>query len=91
VSDKRGVYRKYEIKRTSPSKKHEDCDYFVLDLDHDPFALAALRAYAEACSETHPELAADLRAKCALMTDDPTMEELRNVFHRAQPDPWRNL
>lgn len=62
----KGIYNKFEVRRTDgssePGKKHALCDYFVLDLDHDPFAAPALRAYAEACRETHPELAADLTA-----------------------------
>jgi hypothetical protein len=60
----RGIYRKYEIRRTDgsskPGGKHADCAYFVLDLTHDPFALPALKAYAEACRETHPILASEL-------------------------------
>jgi hypothetical protein len=64
--EERGVYRKYQVKRTDgsdkPGGKHQYCAYFVLDLKHDPFALAALTAYADACKKTHPELAADLYA-----------------------------
>lgn len=37
------------------------CAYFVLDWQHDPFAIPAARAYAGACEATHPALAADLR------------------------------
>lgn len=64
----RGVYRKYDIRRTDgssePGGKHYDCTYFVLDIEHDPFAIPALRAYAEACRETHPKLANDLLYVC---------------------------
>lgn len=60
----RGIYRKFEVRRTDgssgPGGKHERCTYFVLDLKHDPHAIPALRAYAQACRETHPELAYDL-------------------------------
>lgn len=58
---------KYRVTRTDGQggygAKHADCRYFALDLtpDHDPFAMAALRAYADACQETCPELAIDLR------------------------------
>lgn len=59
-----GVYRKFEVKRTDgssePGGKHENCAYFVLDLNHDPHALAALKAYASACRKTHPKLADDI-------------------------------
>lgn len=54
--EKRGLYRKYDVKRTDgssgPGGKHEHCAYFVLDLEHDPFAIPALRAYAEAARDT---------------------------------------
>lgn len=60
----RGVYRKFHIERTDggsgPGQKHDGCNYFVLDLTHDPFAIPALRAYAEACRTRRPQLAHDL-------------------------------
>ena len=60
----RGLYRKYAVERLhDPSGKHDGCDYFVLDLVHDDLARAALLAYARACREKFPELAADLRAR----------------------------
>lgn len=62
---KNGVYRKFKVTRADGSsragKKHAECSYFVLDLEHDPFAIPALKAYARACRKTHPELAGDLR------------------------------
>ena len=62
--DSRGVYRKFRIERTDgsdqPGGKHAGCSYFVLDLDHDKHAIAALRAYAKSCKRELPELAADL-------------------------------
>lgn len=63
----RGVYEKFRVERTdgksAPGQKHDGCDYFVLDLTHDKFADAALRAYAEACRAEYPDLARDLLAK----------------------------
>jgi hypothetical protein len=60
----RGIRRKYDVKRadgsSEPGGKHAECSYFVLDLEHDPFAIPALKAYAKACRETHPELAANI-------------------------------
>ena len=41
--------------------RHHGCRYFVLDLDHDPNAMAALTAYANSCRGSNPALAADLR------------------------------
>lgn len=61
----RGLYRKYKVERTDGSSgkggKHERCEYFILDLEHDKHAKAALKAYAESCAKEFPELAKDLR------------------------------
>ena len=65
MSDKaRGVYEKFTVTRndgkSEKGEKHEGCEYFVLDMNHDPHALAAIQAYAESCSADYPELARDL-------------------------------
>lgn len=61
---KRGLYEKFHIERMDgkhdPGEKHERCEYFVLDLEHDRHAVPALRAYAESCREEYPLLARDL-------------------------------
>jgi hypothetical protein len=61
----RGLYGKYKVTRRDGSsrkgKKHEDCEYFVLDLEHDKHAKAAIKAYAESCEKDFPLLAKDLR------------------------------
>jgi hypothetical protein len=44
-----------------PPPKHEQCRYFVLDLDHDRHARAALWGYLSSCAAEYPALAADLR------------------------------
>lgn len=66
----KGVFHKYEVTRTdgssSPGRKHEGCAYFVLDVDHDEFAVPALEAYAAACKAKFPALAADLEAILAV-------------------------
>jgi len=63
----KGLYRKFHVYRDDgrdgSGEKHDGCEYFVLDLTHDPFAWFALRRYAEACRETHPKLSADLHLK----------------------------
>jgi hypothetical protein len=65
----RGIYQKFRVERTdgrsAPGEKHFGCEYFVLDLTHDPHALPALQAYAEACAESHPVLADDLWTRIA--------------------------
>lgn len=63
MSDTRGVYNKFEVRRTDgdPTKKHERCTYFVLDLEHDENALPALKAYVKSCKKKRPQLAKDLQ------------------------------
>jgi len=59
-----GMYRKYEVKRLNDETgKLKDCEFFVLDLDYDKFAVPALKAYAEACKKEYPKLAADIESK----------------------------
>ena len=62
-----GLFQKFEVRRTDgssePGGKHEGCEYFVLDTDHDTYAKVALAAYADACERTHPLLARDLRLR----------------------------
>lgn len=64
-AEQQGIFRKFQVSRVDGSDvvggKHFGCRYFVLDMDHDAHAPAALRAYADSCASTHPELAADLR------------------------------
>ena len=61
----RGLYGKFHVKRADGSSdaggKHEHCKYFVLDLTHDPFAIPALSAYADACKSEYPALCIDLQ------------------------------
>lgn len=70
---KPGLYRKFRVERTdgksAPGKKHDGCEYFVLDLTHDPHAIAAINAYAQSCERDYPQLAGDLRRKWAEMLD----------------------
>jgi len=60
-----GLYAKYKVIRTdgtsSPGAKHENDEYFVLNLSTDQHAIPAINAYAKSCAETHPALSADLR------------------------------
>ncbi len=61
----RGLYRKFDVRRTDGSDasggKHDGCNYFVLDVTHDPHSDAALLAYANSCEGEYPALADDLR------------------------------
>ena len=72
MTDKqRGLYNKFIVERSDASSvfKHRDCEYFVLDLTHDKHAADALEAYAAACWEEYPALAADLGRKVKEIRD----------------------
>lgn len=60
----RGIYNKFTVTRTdgkdAPGERHHGCRYFVLDLNHDPHAAAAIDAYAWSCRKDYPALADDL-------------------------------
>jgi hypothetical protein len=62
-----GLFHKFDVTRvdgeSAPGKKHEGCDYFVLDITHDPFAIPALKAYAAACKDVYPVLAKDIKTE----------------------------
>jgi len=67
----RGIYNKFFVARVDgsdgPGEKHDGCDYFVLDITHDRYARPALVAYANACRDEYPLLAADLDGKVAAL------------------------
>lgn len=80
--EKRGLYQKYEVKRLNdPEDKHLDCEYFVLDLEHDKFSRAALIAYAGACKAEFPNLAVDLMRRVDYRMRDE--ERLAEAVHDA--------
>lgn len=60
----RGLYHKFDVTRTdgtsAPGQKHDGCRYFVLDIDHDPFADECLQIYAQRCRREYPLLADDI-------------------------------
>ena len=59
-----GLYNKFTVIRTdghsAPGEKHESCTYFVLDLDHDPYAQEAALLYAVSITRENPTLSDDL-------------------------------
>lgn len=70
-AEQQGLFRKFDVRRTdgsdaTPLGKHYGCEYFVLDIRHDPHAKAALAAYADAVEATHEQLAAEMRERYAL-------------------------
>jgi hypothetical protein len=60
-----------------PGGKHDGCEYFVLDVTHDPRALVALAAYAESCERESPALYDDLNDKLARLSMHRTCNPLR--------------
>lgn len=72
-----GLYQKFDVSRTDPESeaRHQGCRYFVLDVDHDPYAKAALRDYAYSCMAEHPDLADDLFT----LIDEPRCPVCRRV------------
>lgn len=59
---------KYFVERVD-GQDRPDSRYFVLNYATDPYARTAMRAYAEACRETHPTLSSDLLAVAAWYDD----------------------
>lgn len=78
----RGIYRKYDVKRTDGGSEeggaHENCRYFVLDLDCDPFSIPALKTYADHCRSKYPKLAEDLDRIIDMRTPADKLEALMN-------------
>lgn len=64
-----GLIDKFRVQRTdgrdAVGERHHGCRYFVLDLDHDAFAIPAIESYANACVEVYPVLARELRSIAA--------------------------
>lgn len=74
-AEAQGLFRKFNVSRVDGSDaaggKHHGCEYFVLDVDHDVHAPAALRAYAQACKDTHPVLSQELAARFGAAPEQP--------------------
>lgn len=89
----RGLYGKFIVRRqdgsSEPGGKHDECDYFVLDLTHDAHAKAAILAYANSCETEYPPLAADLRAKYPAPHPDTQPGEV--VVPRSMLVRWREI
>lgn len=70
----RGLYDKFSVwrkdGRSEIGEKHNRCEYFVLDLTHDPHALPAIRAYARSCGDEYTQLAVDLLIRVGEIEND---------------------
>ena len=56
----RGLFNKYKIERIDGKPGRENCQYFVVDVCHDPYAHAAIRGYIDALPDEFAMLKADL-------------------------------
>lgn len=70
MTDKKniGIYHKFNVSRVDgtdmPGNKHFGCNYFVLDVTHDPFAKEALLTYiVEARQAGYRKLADELEER----------------------------
>jgi hypothetical protein len=76
----RGLYHKYDVTRVNDTTgKHRECDYFVLDWRHDPYAVVAARAYAHACEAEFPVLARELRQRADTAETEARRRRLLSV------------
>ncbi len=70
----RGLYDKFSVwrkdGRSEVGEKHRGCEYFVLDLTHDPHALPAIQAYANSCGADYPQLAVDILDRAATLANE---------------------
>ena len=71
-----GLDRKYVVNRVDdPAGKHSECEYFVLDLTHDPIARLAAGTYAHTVREDNPELFRELSHRLFVLSGWCTEEE----------------
>jgi len=105
-AEAQGLFKKFHVTRTDGSDKeggkHAGCEYFVLDIDHDPHARAALTAYAHSVERTHKALAWDMISRYNLKTPDEVaaprvlpltdeqIQDMARPFIRRVGSHWEN-
>lgn len=72
MADKKGIYHKYAISHVDGSPIDPKAQYFVLRVDSDPSAYAALVAYHDSVKLDNPELAHDLALWMLSISADDT-------------------
>lgn len=91
-AEEQGLFRKFDVHRVDgshvPGGKHHGCEYFVLDISHDTHAPAALRAYAEACKDSHPKLSAELAARFGTRPVQPAGAQGGFSWATGEPPKW---
>ena len=89
-----GLYQKFHVTRkdgrSKEGEKHHGCEYFVLDLTHDPFVWKALECYAIECKadevtslEPNPRLSKQL---FGLLTEHYGVGQLGRDFEETAED-----
>lgn len=68
------IYKKYKITKSSGEPVDPNAQYFVLRIDTDPAARAALLAYADQIQDTLPEFAEQLRNWVKAMRESEPMK-----------------
>jgi hypothetical protein len=58
----KGLYQKYDVKKTDGTPVDPNAEYFVLRVDKDPHARKAVRVYASSIRSENPTLMNELRA-----------------------------
>jgi hypothetical protein len=80
MPDRTGYYDKYFVRKKGDAQAvHLDCEFFVLDMTHDVYALTAVMYYRDAVREANPRLAEDLDERIAryctcIAPDQPAYE-----------------
>ena len=81
---KKGLFHKYYVERLDGKdrlgEKHWRCEYFVLDLTHDKYAIPALKAYAESCQNEYPRLAYDLSSKLKDLISKARLNNAKTIY-----------
>ncbi|MNC39188.1 hypothetical protein D3C75_878320 [compost metagenome] len=78
-----GLYNKYTvIKNSDPDSNFRG---YVLNFDTDPYCVEALRAYAKACADEYPLLAADLEQLAAELQSNRTERAIQETLNDSTP------
>jgi len=80
------LYNKYVVTKADGSPVATDAQYFVLRIDTDPAARAALLVYADQIKDSDPEFAKELQAWVWVYTENASNKVLQSDTAYACPD-----
>ena len=78
------LFGKYEIKKVDGSPTDPKAQYFVLRIDTDPAARAALLVYADQVKDSDPEFAKELQAWAWVYTENASNKSLKPTLGTAR-------